>query len=260
MAHTAHLHEDRSHSAAAPYRLSIEFDPSAPRAGELAQLTCVLANEATGAMPRLAPAHEKLLHLIVVRRDLASFQHLHPEVLADGNLRTEIRFPTPGEYMFFADFTPKGEEGQVARASVTIAGPSSDPLNPDADQPKVDGNVQATLVTEPAALVTGAGTLLTFQLTDRQSGKPIPDLRPYLGARGHAVILSADGQEYLHTHPLEAGEGAGIGVMSGWQHFSHSAAHGMLSHGAGAHDSGVGAERAMVAFHTRFPRPGLYKV
>ena len=43
---------------------------------------------------RYTEAHEKELHLIVVRRDLSGFQHVHP-VLSDGELDGRPR-PGPG--------------------------------------------------------------------------------------------------------------------------------------------------------------------
>ena len=67
-----------------------------------------------------ALAHEKLLHLIVVRKDLGDFQHLHPEL----NTKTgefslnDLTLPTDGAYRIFADFTPAGKENAVTYEDV----------------------------------------------------------------------------------------------------------------------------------------------
>ncbi len=42
---------------------------------------------------------------------------------------------------------------------------------------------------------------LKYQLTDVQTGQPIRDLIPYLGAWGHLLILSEDQSAVLHSHP-----------------------------------------------------------
>jgi len=44
---------------------------------------------------------------------------------------------------------------------------------------------------------------LTFTLTDEKTNQPVSDLQPYLGAIGHVVILSEDGERYVHVHAEE---------------------------------------------------------
>ena len=52
--------------------------------------------------------HEKRMHLIVARRDLSTFQHLHPEQDADGVWSTGVRLDQAGSYRLFADFSHDG--------------------------------------------------------------------------------------------------------------------------------------------------------
>src|SRR5215216_720432 len=49
--------------------------------------------------------HTKRMHLIVVRRDLSGFQHLHPRLAADGTWRVPLRLDAAGSYRVFADFS-----------------------------------------------------------------------------------------------------------------------------------------------------------
>ncbi|MGZ8688034.1 MAG: hypothetical protein ACXWZP_06365, partial [Gaiellaceae bacterium] len=53
--------------------------------------------------------HERLMHAIVVRRDLTGFQHLHPTMAADGTWSMPLRITEPGAYRLFADFSTGGE-------------------------------------------------------------------------------------------------------------------------------------------------------
>ena len=48
------------------------------------------------------------MHLIVVRRDLRRFQHLHPAQAADGAWTTPLTLPDAGVYRAFADFQTGG--------------------------------------------------------------------------------------------------------------------------------------------------------
>ncbi len=249
---------------AAPYELTVATTTT-PEPGKPAELMLSLIDKATGAPPKLTVAHEKLLHLIVVRKDLGDFQHLHPDQQPDGKMTVQATFPTAGEYLVFADFTPEGAGQQVARQTITVAGdaPTAETLTPDADQPKADGDVQATLALQPAQLAPKAMSMLTFNLTNRKTGKPVADLKPYLGAMGHAVILSEDGQDFLHAHPAEHGAGHGESKEQHGDHGSHGGPSGGGGHGGheghGGHGS-MSTEPASVMFHTEFPRAGLYKV
>ena len=53
--------------------------------------------------------HERLMHVIVIRRDLTEFQHVHPK-LTKGIWRTEIEVPTAGSWRVFADFSSSGSQ------------------------------------------------------------------------------------------------------------------------------------------------------
>ena len=56
--------------------------------------------------------HEKIMHFIVVRKDLTNFQHLHPDfnkVTGEFTL-SNLTFPSDGEYRLFADFTPTSSQ------------------------------------------------------------------------------------------------------------------------------------------------------
>ena len=58
--------------------------------------------------------HEKQMHLIVVRRDLTGFQHLHPSLDSDGTWRATTTIPEAGSYRVFADFSTDGEAHTLA--------------------------------------------------------------------------------------------------------------------------------------------------
>lgn len=52
--------------------------------------------------------HERRMHLIVVRRDLTGYQHLHPVMAPDGTWSVRVRLGAPGVHRAYADFSAGG--------------------------------------------------------------------------------------------------------------------------------------------------------
>ena len=149
------------------------------------------------------PTHDKDLHLIVVRRDLSGYQHLHPRMAGDGTWSVPLPVAAAGQYRFFADFQPAARsEPLTLGVDLPAAGAYQPrPLPPPTRTTTVDG-YQVSLAGE---LVPGTDSTLT--LTVSKDGKPVTDLQPYLGAYGHLVALREGDLAYLHVHP----EGAATG-------------------------------------------------
>ncbi len=54
-----------------------------------------------------------------------------------------------------------------------------------------------------------------LRLNVAHGGRPVTDLRPYLGAFGHLVALRSDDLAYLHVHPAGDGDHATAGTTGG---------------------------------------------
>ena len=147
--------------------------------------------------------HDKDLHLIVVRRDLTGFQHVHPELAENGTWSIPLAL-TAGQWRVFADFAPAGHgDNLILGADLAVAG-GYDPqaLPEEADTAEVDGYT----VTLDGDLVPGQESEVT--LTINKNGQPVTDLQPYLAAYGHLVALRDGDLAYLHVHPGgEPGDG-----------------------------------------------------
>ena len=137
---------------------------------------------------------------------------------------------------------------------------------------------QVALMPMPAQLHAGEEAMLHFQVRDA-NGKPLTDLEPYMGAMGHAVILSEDGAIYLHVHPVSDEMAEMMGGDSHEKHAHGDAMNGMKMDGApsgamnGMKMDGDDDIAAMmkslpastrggpdVVFHTTFPAAVLYRV
>ncbi|MEV5211531.1 hypothetical protein AB0K35_29055 [Micromonospora sp. NPDC053740] len=141
-------------------------------------------------------AHDKQMHLIVARRDLSGFRHVHPELAPDGTWRVDTPLAGPGQWRAFADFTPTGGEPLTLGVDVTVPGELTErPLPAPATSTTVDGYT----VTLTGAPQPGRTSSLT--LTVSRDGQPVTDLEPYLGAYGHLVALRQGDLAYLHVHP-----------------------------------------------------------
>ena len=139
--------------------------------------------------------HEKLLHLIAVRRDTAAFQHVHPELGPDGTWSVPLDLAEPGSYRVFADFHPSGAEAMTLAVDVSVAGEFRPVGHPPAREATVDGY----RVRLDGELRPGQANELTATFT--KDGRPVPNLEPYLGAFGHLVALREGDLAYLHVHP-----------------------------------------------------------
>jgi hypothetical protein len=141
--------------------------------------------------------HTKRMHVIVVRRDMTGFQHVHPTQGADGSWTVPVTLRDAGSYRVFADFSVDGKAHTLAD-DVTVDGTvRSQELPAPATSAVVDG-MRVTLTEGPSK--AGAESELGFAV--RRGGRPVA-VEDYLGAKGHLVALRRGDLAYLHVHPDE---------------------------------------------------------
>jgi hypothetical protein len=149
-------------------------------------------------------SHGKDLHLIVVRRDLSGFQHVHPQLQADGTWTLPLSVGQAGQYRVFADFQPAGRAAGLA-LGVDVPAPGDYQPRP-LPVPRSTTTVDGYTVAIDGQLAPGSASKLT--LTVSRDGAPVTELQPYLGAYGHLVALREGDLAYLHVHPDgEPGDG-----------------------------------------------------
>lgn len=221
-----------THAAALPgglqiteagYTLDLETAITEPGATDLRFR--ILGPDGT-AVTDFAPIHERELHLIVARRELTGFQHVHPVRDEHGTWSIRIDTSEAGAYRVFTDIAPTALGRTITLgADLAVAGPYEPlPVPARADTTEI-GGYRITLTGE---LATGAGGALTF--TVEKDGTPVHDLDPYLGAFGHLVILRAGDLAYVHVHP------------------------------GGEPGDGVTLAGPAIGFHAAAPGPGTYRL
>lgn len=179
--------------------------------------TFSIVDERGSVLKDFSLTHTKLMHVIVARKDLAYFQHVHPEFDAGAGVFTlkDLVFPADGVYRIFADFVPGDTHKDAQGASVPVT-LSEDvlvgvgthyipqPIGSE-EKTKIFNGYRITLLSDNP-IVSGKETMLSFEIQDK--GIPVIDLEPYLGALGHTVVLRENTLQFIHAHPMEHGEGS----------------------------------------------------
>ena len=167
--------------------------------------------------------HTKPMHVIVARKDLAYFQHVHPEYdPASGTFSfSDLTFPAPGPYRIFADFAPAGAQmdsmgmslGVTLSEDVSVGAPAAyapQPIGSEERAKSFDG-YQVTLRTGGTPS-SGAESSLAFDIS--RGGVPVTDLQEYLGALGHMVVLREGTLDFIHAHPIDSASARQNGTVS----------------------------------------------
>ena len=225
-------HAGHRGAGGAAAELMVSTTPSPPAARTATQLRLMIHGTDGSMVKDFEVIHEKQVHLIIAREDLGEFAHIHPEIDTGGNITTSFTFPTGGRYLIYADHKPAGKPQAAARAHLQVAGtaPPAQELSPNVPGEVSGDGLTARVSIERAA--DGDETVIAFDLVD-VDGKAVSDLEPYLGAMGHLVILSANGEEYVHSHPLESKDASdgqvkfaahfgGTGIYKGWGQFQRA--------------------------------------
>ena len=196
--------------AVAENGLKLELDrPELPR-GREARLSFKIVDSRGRPVRDFEVEHDKRMHLILVRRDLTGFQHLHPELGDDGRWSVNVTLPDAGSYRVFADFKRGGENHTLA-ADLAVDGElDSRPIAPVRTTADAGEGYQVKLT--GAASRAGEEAELGFTVT--RDGEEIA-VEDYLGAKGHLVALREGDLAYLHVHPADAGHGGGHGAAAG---------------------------------------------
>ena len=178
------------------YRLTL-LTPR-PAAGPKTEIRLLITGPDDEPVTAYDTAHGKQLHLIVVRRDLASFQHVHPVLAPEtGVWTTTLDTSEAGSYRVFADTVPTGHDGVTLGTDLAVAGDFT-------PAPVATSEVRTAEVDGYRIELTGrarAGQVSTLTATVSHDGRPVTDLDPYLEAYGHLVALRQSDLAYLHVHP-----------------------------------------------------------
>lgn len=175
--------------SAAGFRLRVEAAPL--RAGTAGRVDLTIERDGVPFTDLDEEHGEPPLHLVLVRRDLAGYVHVHPRPEGD-RWAVDIVLPTPGVWRAYADFEADGEKVVLGRDVFVPGDFTPRPLAQPRDDASVDGY--------DVSLSRAAG--LSFAVA--RDRRPVGDFEPYLGADGHLVAIREDDLAYLHVHPRQS--------------------------------------------------------
>ncbi len=229
------------------YDVQVTSDTSNIKPGQATKVTYKIVNDRKEVLKDFTVAHEKIMHFILVRKDLQNFQHLHPDFNQQtGEFSVNVSFPADGPYRLFPDFTPTPDNPQKLPVTVNFdlsVGDQStykaQPLTVDTATSKSSGglNIDYYFGNTPR---TGAQLDYGLTISDPSVDDQV-QLETYLGAMGHGVIIKENTLEFIHTHAIGM-DMEGMEGMTASEHAGH-----------------VG-EPDTIDFSTTFPEPGRYKI
>ncbi len=220
--HSSHGgHSNGSHEEARGYALEghaapgglalaangLRFDPSKTRfePGATTDWQFRIVGDDGQVVTDFEDAHGQRSHLILVRRDLTRFQHLHPELESNGTWHVEnLAFPDPGVYRAFVDVVVDGNPTTLGFDLFT-AGAGDVEERPNSSSHATADEYEIELLTDEI----GARERSQLAFAVRRDGEPVPELSQYLGALGHLVALREGDLAYLHVHPEETAPDSG---------------------------------------------------
>jgi hypothetical protein len=212
--HHSHIeHERLRHQAKGPAPVvDLETEPSKITAGTPVTMKVRMKDPEGRPLKGLEVSHERILHVLIVGRDMRSFAHIHPEeagpitgeMLKKADFPLRFTFPKAGEYLVGADFFA-GDEFYSKMFHLSVSGkPAMRGPKTDFSTRKKFGEYQVTLSASPMNLKTGEETSLRYII--EKDGRKVTDLNPYLGAAMHIAVVSVDLKQYIHAHGAVPGE------------------------------------------------------
>lgn len=178
-----------------------------------------IQDKAGKAVNNFETFQDKQMHLIVVSDDLRFFQHVHPTFKGNGRFEVNPDFPAPGSYTLFSDYKPAGEKEQVSVEKLTI--PGNVPLPTELEKfsnTKILAGTKVNLKLAEANIKAGKEVKLSFDLQEAAKNQPVKDLQPYLGEKGHLVIVRSSSplsvSDYIHAHALKDSSSGQINFIS----------------------------------------------
>ena len=215
------------------YKLT-EFRPAKPvRPGVSTRVSFVIRQPNGRPLTRFkrGPGPHTGIHVIIVRRDLATIIHRHPPVGKNGVATIPVTFTQPGPYRVVVDVYP-AQHGPQANfqlfGALRVAGAYRPRPLPPYRSSEVVGGYRFTLHGTPHLRAIQANDLVVT-VSDPQ-GRPAR-FTPWYGALAHAIFFRRGTLDYFHTHICAPGAVGCTSILGGTRVTGTSATPGKLTVG-----------------------------
>jgi hypothetical protein len=226
---TVNVKDERpSQKVVQPYKLLLQTNKA--QAGKPTPLAIqVIDTKTKKVQTSFDTAHERKFHLLIASKDLNWFRHEHPTMSSNGTWKLNETFPAGGDYWIYGDVAPSGKGSRILITKLHVSGPPPKwNTKLTLSSTGFDQGLKGVFSTK-TPIVVGQSTDVMIKLFDVKSKKAASISETYLGAIGHLMIFSKDGQTAVHSHPVENQTTDSL------------------------------AKQGVVHFTARFPKSGLYK-
>jgi hypothetical protein len=115
-----------------------------------------------------------------------------------------------GGYTLFSDYKPAGDREQISVLKLRMKGTEKSSGVTDMKiTEKVTQDTRVRMSFSPKTVKANEDTIITFNLK-QLDGKPVTGLGPYLGEKGHLVVIRQSvpltRKDYIHAHAMKEGE------------------------------------------------------
>ena len=239
--------EDGLHTSSGP---RVSLHPSrALQAGTSTSLELRVRTASGAPISAFEVEHTKLMHLVVVSRDLSYFTHVHPTYVGQGSFRIDWTPPSfDDNYAVYAQFKPRNAAAtSTVRFAVHVPGTTMKVPVPvtEATAPVTSGFSRLTLHPPTAGYKIGSNNF-HFAVTDTRTNAPA-QLGTFLGAKAHVIAVKAGAADRVFVHGHDMGDQS---AAPGGGHGGHGATPPPAS-GAGAGN---------LSFDLELAEPGLYRL
>ena len=202
------MHEDQMHhhTEGPEPVVTLDIKPSGIIAGTPAAMIVRIKAPDGTPFKGITVMHERILHAVIISKDLDFFEHIHPEdtgpvnseMIINASFPLLFNFPRPGDYLLGLDFAT--EDGFYSRTFPLHVVKATEMGNPKIDLSKQKNfeGYKVTLSATPGDIHSGEDTTLRYII--EKNGKPVADLEPFLGASMHLAVVSEDLKVFIHAH------------------------------------------------------------
>ncbi len=220
MAQVSHSQHESHSSAAADKSFHTKMSvPDEIMQDQIFPIKIFIQDEKGQSVRQFDTFQEKLMHLILVSDDLGFFLHLHPVFKENSFFLTETMLPDAGNYTLFCDYKPANAGEQVSVLKLSVKGTVKPPAVPDTKKnEKIIGDVKVGMYLSPKTVKANEETTVTFSLKQVSDDSPVKELLPFLGEKGHLVVIRKSEvlnvNDYIHAHAMKEGERSEIKFMT----------------------------------------------
>lgn len=187
------------------YEVRVETEPKIVETGIPVQIRLGVFDKRTEKqVQKFQVIQEKLMHIIVIRDDLETYDHIHPELLPDGSFVVTTQFAQEGNYKLYVEYSPPDFYENVSIVEIHTAKGDTRKANLTVGDFTKTFEDRYTVSLQPSGPFAVNETIdFVYTVRYAKTGEPIRDLEPYLSAFGHLAALHEGGEIYSHVHPID---------------------------------------------------------